>query len=164
MRQKQLSIFIIVIVIVIRETSRRRQKTLLIRTGDWQLLAELWRYNSTVNSMDDKFNLTRCSFKTGAFSTRARESLTACLAFARAHNNTFQMEVTHTAQLVTGLAFFAQGIAWTDCCHQSHSFAHHDKQLHSMNIQSKWGLSPYNSVVLAWLLLPIRLPGASLVL
>ena len=34
MRQKRLSIFIIVTVIVIRETSRRRQKTLLIRTGE----------------------------------------------------------------------------------------------------------------------------------
>ena len=36
MRHKRLSIFIIAIVIVIvtRETSRRRQKTLLIRTGE----------------------------------------------------------------------------------------------------------------------------------
>ena len=77
-------------------------------------------------------------------------------------HQSLQMEVTHTAQLATGLVFFAQGIAWTDCCHQSHSLAHHDQQLHSMNIQPKWGLSAYNSLVLARLLLPICLPGASL--
>ena len=87
-------------------------------------------------------------------------------------HQSLQMEVTHTAQLATGLVFFAQGTAWTNCCHQSHylahhdnqshSLAHHDQQLHSMNIQPKWGLSAYNSVVLARFLLPIRLPGASL--
>ena len=122
--------------------------------------------------MDDKFNFARCPFKTGALTPRAKESLTAWLPCTSAHNNTFQMEVTHTAQLATGLAFFAQGIAWTDCSHQSHSFAHHDQQLHSldhldqqlhsMNIQPKWGLSAYNSVVLARLLLPLCFPGASL--
>ena len=99
--------------------------------------------------------------KTVCIYSRRKKTLMVCLVFPCARNNIFQMEVTHTAQLVTGLAFFAQGIAWTDCCHQSHSFAHHDQQLHSMNIQPKWGLSAYNSVVLARLLLPICLPGAS---